>query len=72
MKRQSRTNIVERKQYIDKHGQDMPEVRNWKWSAGSDYELGVPEFDRLVRLHVTLSVLFVVTGCHGRTAGAHT
>jgi phosphoketolase len=25
--------LFEHKQYINKYGEDLPEIRNWKWSA---------------------------------------
>src|ERR1700690_847042 len=38
--------------------------------AKADYEHFVPEFERLVRQHGKLRVLFDMTGLHGWTAGA--
>jgi len=32
LKKQLQAKLIEHKQYIDENGQDMPEIRNWKWS----------------------------------------
>jgi xylulose-5-phosphate/fructose-6-phosphate phosphoketolase len=32
LKRQLQSKLIEHKQYIDKNGEDLPEIRNWKWS----------------------------------------
>jgi xylulose-5-phosphate/fructose-6-phosphate phosphoketolase len=33
VKQHLRDLLLDHKQYIERHGEDMPEIRNWKWRA---------------------------------------
>jgi len=35
LKQQLKEKLIEHKQYIDKYGEDLPEIRNWKWGAAN-------------------------------------
>jgi xylulose-5-phosphate/fructose-6-phosphate phosphoketolase len=40
LKQQLKDKLIEHKAYIRKHGEDLPEVRGWKWGTEEAGKLG--------------------------------
>jgi xylulose-5-phosphate/fructose-6-phosphate phosphoketolase len=36
LKQTMRDELIKHKHYIDKHGKDLPEIRNWKWGTANE------------------------------------
>jgi xylulose-5-phosphate/fructose-6-phosphate phosphoketolase len=42
LKQQLENRLIEHKRYIDQFGQDMPEIRNWKWGSANAFDAATP------------------------------
>jgi xylulose-5-phosphate/fructose-6-phosphate phosphoketolase len=42
LKQQLQNKLIEHKRYIKQFGEDMPEIRNWKWNGANPLDTAMP------------------------------
>jgi hypothetical protein len=67
---QLKDKLIEHKQYIDKNGEDLPEIWNWKWPATDPANAGVR--DAFCRNTFPPPTVMAAARNHARAAGQST